>query len=338
MPLPTRQLGTNGPQVTAIGIGLMGLSVFYGTKPSDEERLAFLDHVYASGNRFWDTADMYGDSEALLGRWFAAHPGRREEIFLATKFANATDGSGVIRTDPAYVHEANARSLRLLGVDAIDLYYVHRVDGTTPIEDTMAALVDLKTRGVIRHIGLSEVSADTIRRAHAVHPVAAVQVEYSPFSLDIESPQIAVLQTCRQLGIAVVAYAPLGRGMLTGQLRSVDQIQPGDFRSFAPRFSAANFPKNLRLVEDLTALAAKKGVTSGQLSLAWLLRQWDMVIPIPGTKKTAYYDENMGALDVTLTDEEDAAIRKAIEATEVVGQRYAESYVHNLFRDTPKKA
>ncbi|KAL1890301.1 hypothetical protein Sste5346_008303 [Sporothrix stenoceras] len=337
MPYATRQLGPNGPEVTSIGIGLMGLSVFYGALPSDEERFAFLDHVYESGNRFWDTADMYGDSEDLLGKWFKQHPGRREEIFLATKFGNALDGTGNIYSDPAYVKSANAKSLSRLGVDFIDLYYVHRVDRKTPIEDTMEALVELKNEGKIKYIGLSEVSADSLRRAHAIHPVTAFQIEYSPFCLDIESPQIALLQACKELGIAVVSYSPLGRGMLTGQLRSPDQLEKGDFRTFAPRFSKENFPKNLKLVDELTTIAQKKGITSGQLSLAWLLKQWEHVLPIPGTKKTKYYDENMGALDVTLTDEEVAEVRKAIEATEVVGQRYPQAYIHSIFGDTPKR-
>lgn len=336
MPYPTRQLGKDGPQVTAVGIGLMGLSVFYGTKGTDEERFAFLDHVYASGNRFWDTADMYGDSEALLGRWFKLHPGRREEIFLATKFGNVPGGS--IRSDAAYAYEAFAKSLDLLGVEFVDLYYVHRVDGKTPIEETMAALVDLKNQGKIRHIGLSEVSADSLRRAHAVHPVAALQIEYSPFCLDIESPQIGVLKACKELGIAVVAYSPLGRGMLTGQVRSREAFGAGDFRSIAPRFNEENFPKNLKLVDDLAAIAASKkgGVTVGQLTLAWLLRQWEMVIPIPGTTKFKNYDENMGALDVKLTDADDAAIRKAVDAVGVAGQRYPDAYIGSVFGDTPQ--
>lgn len=337
MPYTTRQLGTNGPEVTAVGLGLMGLSVFYGALPSDEERFAFLDHAYASGNRFWDTADMYGDSEDLLGKWFKLHPGRRETIFLATKFGNALDGSGIVRSDPEYVYSANAKSLQRLGIESIDLYYVHRVDGKTPIEDTMAALVDLKNQGKIKHIGLSEVSADSLRRAHAVHPITALQIEYSPFCLDIESPQIGVLAACKELGIAVVAYSPLGRGMLTGQLRSPDQFEEGDFRTFAPRFSKENFPKNLKLVDDLAKIASAKGITTGQLSLAWLLKQWDMVLPIPGTKKAKYYDENMASLDVTLTDDEEAAVRKAIQATEVSGLRYPPLYIHTVFGDTPKK-
>lgn len=333
MPYPTRQLGANGPRVTGMGIGLMGLSVFYGTVPSDEERFAFLDHVYASGERFWDTADMYGDSEDLLGKWFRLHPGRREEIFLATKFGNLPNWT--IRSDAAYVYEAFAKSQRRLGVDVIDLYYVHRVDGKTPIEETMAALVDLKNQGKIRHIGLSEVSAATLRRAHAVHPVAAYQIEYSPFCTDIERPEIGLLRTCQELGIAVVAYSPLGRGMLTGQLRRTDQFEAGDYRTSAPRFSAENLPQNLALVDAVAALAAAKKITPGQLSLAWLLRQGDMVIPIPGTKRIPYYDENMAALDVELTDAEEAAVRKAIDAVDVVGTRYPEAHLRSTLADTP---
>ncbi|CAK7243620.1 MAG: hypothetical protein STHCBS139747_005146 [Sporothrix thermara] len=333
MPFPTRQLGPNGPTVTGLGIGLMGLSVFYGKVPSDEVRFKFLDHVYESGQRFWDTADMYGDNEDLLGKWFKLHPGRREEIFLATKFGNTPEYT--IRSDPEYVHQACAKSLRRLGVDHIDLYYVHRVDRKTPIEDTMAALVELKKQGKIRYIGLSEVSADSLRRAHAVHPVTAFQIEYSPFCLDIESPQIALKTACEELGIAIVAYSPLGRGLLTGQVTSRDQFDEGDFRLLAPRFSEENFPKNLQLVHDLKVIADKKNITTGQLSLAWLLCQGKYVVPIPGTKREKYYDENMGALDVTLSDDEVAAIRKAIEAVEVIGERYPAAFIHSVFGDTP---
>ncbi|CAK7224487.1 hypothetical protein SCUCBS95973_005534 [Sporothrix curviconia] len=336
MPFPTRQLGPNGPTVTGLGIGLMGLSVFYGTVASDEERFKFLDHVYASGNRFWDTADMYGDNEDLLGKWFKLHPGRREEIFLATKFGNTP--ARIVRSDPEYAREACAKSLRRLGVDYIDLYYVHRVDRKTPIEDTMAALVELKNEGKIKYIGVSEVTEDSLRRAHAVHPLTAFQIEYSPFCMDIESPQIGLKKACEELGIAIVAYSPLGRGMLTGQLTSPDQFEEGDFRTFAPRFSAENFPKNLKLVHDLKVVADKKGITTGQLSLAWLLNQGEYVVPIPGTKRAKYYDENMGALAVKLTADEDAAVRKAIEATEIVGLRYPEAYIHSIFGDTPLPA
>ncbi|CAK7216207.1 hypothetical protein SBRCBS47491_002743 [Sporothrix bragantina] len=333
MPFPTRQLGPNGPTVTGLGIGLMGLSVFYGKVASDEERFKFLDHVYESGERFFDTADMYGDNEDLLGKWFKLHPGRRETIFLATKFGNVGDGS--IRSDPEYVHQAFAKSQRRLGVDYVDLYYVHRVDRKTPIEDTMAALVELKNQGKIKYIGVSEVSEDSLRRAHAVHPLTAFQIEYSPFCMDIESPQIGLFKACQELGIAIVAYSPLGRGMLTGQLKSADQIEDGDFRKNAPRFSPENFPKNLRLVHDLQVIADKKGITTGQLSLAWLLNQWEHVVPIPGTKREKYYDENMGALDVKLTADEDAAVRKAIDSIEVAGQRYPAAYIHSIFGDTP---
>ncbi len=341
MPYPTRQLGTDGPMVTAMGIGLMGLSRFYGFVGTDEERYAFLDHVYASGNRFWDTADMYGDSEDLLGRWFAMHPGRRETIFLATKFGNTLPGgvSGVpeggVRSDPAYVHEACARSLGRLGVDAIDLYYVHRIDTVTPIEDTMAALAALKDAGKIRHIGLSEVSAATLRRAHAVHPVAALQCEYSAFTRDIETPQLDLLRTCKELGVAVVAYSPLGRGVLTGQYRSAAGFSEGDFRSFSPRFVEANLAADLKLVDGLAAIAARKGITPGQLVLAWLLRQWPMVIPIPGTKRAKYYDENMAALDVALSDDDEAALRAVMDSHQVLGERYPAAHLHTTYRDSP---
>ncbi|EPE10823.1 aldo-keto reductase putative [Ophiostoma piceae UAMH 11346] len=332
MSLPTRQLGKDGPRVTSIGIGLMGLSGFYGTRASDDKRLTFLDHVYDSGNRFWDTADMYGDSEDLLGKWFKLHPGRRDDIFLATKFGNTPNG---VRSDAAYAHDAVAQSLSRMGIDTIDLYYVHRIDKVTPIEDTMAALARLQATGKIRHIGLCEVSAATLRRAHVVYPVTALQIEYSAFSTDIESTQIGLLSTCRELGIAVVAYSPLGRGMLTGQYRSLDDFDEGDFRRGLPRFSADNFPRNIQLADKLRALAATKGVTAAQLCLAWLLREWDMVIPIPGTKRAACYDENMGALAVELTEDESQEIRAAVDATEVAGARYAAESIPHLIADSP---
>ena len=337
-PLPTRQLGKDGPQVTALGYGAMGLSAFYGAPDSDEVRLQFLDRLYELGCHNWDSADVYMDSEDLLGKWFAQNKDKRDNVFIATKFANKwkDDGSGMEqRSDPAYVKEACAKSLKRLGLQTIDLYYCHRVDGKTPIEETVQAMADLKNEGKIRYLGLSEVSSDTLRRACKVHHIAAVQIEYSPFTMDIEDPNIALLKTCRELGVATVAYSPLGRGFITGSIRCPDDLSEGDFRKRYPRFSKENFPKNLELVDHIGALAKKKGCTSGQLTLAWLMRQGEDIIPIPGTKKLKYLEENLGALDVKLSDSEDKEIRKAIEKAEVVGERYPPGMAVALFADTP---
>jgi len=338
LPLPTRQLGKDGPQVTALGYGAMGLSAFYGAPDSDEVRLQFLDRLYELGCHNWDSADIYMDSEDLLGKWFAKNKDKRDNVFLASKFANKmkADGSGMEqRSDPEYVREACAKSLKRLGLPTIDLYYCHRVDFKTPIEETVQAMAELKKEGKIRYLGLSEVSSETLRRACKVHHIAAVQIEYSPFSMDIEDPDIALLKTCRELGVATIAYSPLGRGFLTGTIRSPDDFEAGDFRKRAPRFSKDNFPKNLELVDHIAALAKKKGCTPGQLTLAWLMRQGDDIIPIPGTKRLKYLEENLGALDVKLSDSEDKEIREAVEKAEVIGERYPAGMNGRLFADTP---
>ena len=335
--LPTRKLGKNGPEVTAIGYGLMGLSAFYGKPKPDEERYAMLDHVFNSGCRNWDSADMYGDSEDLLGRWFKKNPGRREQIFLATKFANFVDpktGERRVRNEPEYIHAAVEKSLKRLGVDQIDLYYCHRLQASQPIETTMKEMKKLQDSGKVKYLGLSECSSESLRRACKVAHVDAVQIEYSPFSMDIEDPQIDLLKTCRELGVATVAYSPLGRGFLTGSLRSPDDFEEGDFRSFAPRFSKENFHKNLELVDSLKELADKKGCTTGQLVLAFLMAQGDDIIPIPGTTRVKNFDENMGALKVKISKDDNAAIRKAISSTEVKGGRYPEAFAKALFVDT----
>ncbi|RDW91536.1 hypothetical protein BP5796_02701 [Coleophoma crateriformis] len=337
--LETRKLGKEGPEVCALGFGLMGLSVFYGTPGSDEERFKVLDRAFELGEKFWDTADMYQDSEDLIGKWFK-RTGKRDEIFLATKFANIVkEENGEMRfgtdSSPAYVKEACAKSLKRLGIDTIDLYYMHRTDGKTPIEKTVEAMVELKREGKIRYLGLSEISSDTLRRACAVHHIDAVQIEYSPFTTDIEHPSIGLLKTCRELGVAVVAYSPLGRGFMTGQYRSPADFEEGDFRKYAPRFSEENFPKNLKLVDQISELAKKKNCTPGQLTLAWLLAQGDDIFPIPGTKKIKYLEENLGALNVKLSAEEEKQIRSAVDAAEVHGDRYAASMSGALFADTP---
>jgi len=245
------------------------------------------------------------------------------------------DGQVVQDSSPEYVKEACAKSLQRLGVDHVDLYYCHRVDRKTPIEKTVEAMVELKKAGKIHYLGLSEVSSETLRRACKVHHIDAVQVEYSPFAIDIENPSINLLKTCRELGVAIVAYSPLGRGFVTGQYKSPDDFEEGDFRKFAPRFSKENFPKNLKLVDGLVEIAKKKGCTPGQLTLAWLLAQGDDIIPIPGTKKIKYLEENLGALDVKLTREEEKEIRDLVEKAEVHGARYPETMLDTLFADTP---
>ncbi|KIW68207.1 hypothetical protein PV04_04168 [Phialophora macrospora] len=339
--LPTRQLGKDGPQVTALGFGLMGLSIFYGKKLPDDQRLAFLDHVFASGETFWDSSDVYGDSEDLLGQWFKK-TGNRSKIFLCTKFANVRlpDGKSKVINDPAYIREACAKSHKRMGLepgDAIDLYYCHRIDPKQPIEITVQTMAELKKEGKIRYLGLSECSAETLRRACKVHHIAAVQVEYSPFSMDIEHN--GLLAACRELGVAVVAYSPFSRGFLTGTIKSHDDFEPDDRRRVMPRYSKENFPKNIELVHAISALAEKKGATPGQLTLAWLMAQGDNIIPIPGTTKVKNFEENMGSLKIQLTKEEEQEIRAKVEAAEITGDRYPEYMLGNLYVDTvPLKA
>jgi aryl-alcohol dehydrogenase-like predicted oxidoreductase len=280
-----------------------------------------------------DSLLRYGDNEDLLGQWFKANPDKRQDIFLATKFA-VREGH-VVDSSPEYAKQACERSLQRLGLSQIDLYYCHRVDQKTPIEFTVQAMADLVNLGKVKYLGLSEVSSDTLRRAHKVHPITAVQVEYSPFALEIESKQIDLLKTCRELGVAVVAYSPLNRGMLTGQIKSPDDFEEGDFRLMSPRFSAENFPKNLKLVDRITEIAKNKGVTSGQLTLAWLMAQGEDIFPIPGTTKQERLEENVGSLKVKLTADEEKTIRKACEEAEVGGARYPESFMKMCYADTP---
>ncbi|PTB64819.1 Aldo/keto reductase [Trichoderma citrinoviride] len=332
--LPAKPLGRNGPLVPRLGFGGMGLSVSYGFGGSDEERFKVLDRAHELGNTFWDTADVYGDNEDLIGKWLK-RTGKRDDIFLATKCGGILDAGGFsIRSDPEYVRQACDKSLQRLGVSHIDLYYMHRLDKEVPVELTIKALVELKNQGKIRHLGLSEISAATLRRAHAIHPITAIQVEYSPFAVDIEKPEIDLLRTARELGVAIVAYSPLGRGMLTGQIKSPDDFADDDFRKIIPRFSKENFPKNLALADKIGRIAASKGVTPGQLTLAWLLAQGDDIFPIPGTKKVKYLEENLGAINVTLTKEEEAEIRKAVDETEVTGGRYPDAMAGQLYVDT----
>ncbi|MCJ1315141.1 Aldo-keto reductase str7 [Xylographa vitiligo] len=337
--LPQRQLGKNGPMITALGFGAMGLSAFYGKPEADEVRFKVLDRAYELGETNWDSADIYMDNEDLIGKWFK-RTGKRDEIFLATKFANYVkpDGSRETRNEPEYVKEACAKSLKRLGVSMIDLYYCHRLSGKVPIEEMVGAMAELVKEGKVKYLGLSECSSESLRRAYKVHPIQAVQIEYSPFTIDIEDPKIGLMETCKELGVAIVAYSPLGRGFITGQYKSPDDFEDGDFRKMAPRFSAENFPKNLKLVDHIGELAKKKGITAGQLTLAWLLKQDELVIPIPGTKKIKYLEENLGALDVVLSEKENTEIRNAVESAEIHGDRYPTPMMKVLFGDTPPAA
>ncbi|CAF1287719.1 unnamed protein product [Adineta steineri] len=329
--IPQRQLGKNGPNVSAIGFGAMGLSVSYGKVASDEERFKVLDRAIELGSTYIDGADKYGDNEDLLGKYFKKYPQQRQKIFLASKFAGviSSDGSYSVRGDAEYIHQAIESSLSRLQVPYIDLYYVHRIDPKVPIEETMTALKELVQQGKIKYIGLSECSSDTIRRAYAIHPISAVQIEYSPFSLDIEKEEIGVLKTCRQFGIAIVCYSPLGRGMLTGQYKSPDDFETNDSRRLFPRFSKENFPKNLQLVETFKKLAAKKVYTSGQLSLALILAQGEDFFVIPGTTKIKNLEENVGAAEIELTQEEIEQLRQACQHADIGGDRYPE--IFNLY-------
>ncbi|KAK3313394.1 NADP-dependent oxidoreductase domain-containing protein [Apodospora peruviana] len=334
--LPTRKLGKNGPSIPTIGFGLMGLSVAYGSVGSDEDRLKVLDRAWELGYTNWDTADMYGDSEDLVGKWFALHPDRRPDIFLASKFGITHTATGlVVNSSPAYCRQQCEQSLKRLNTDYIDLYYMHRVDRVTPVEKTMEELVKLKEEGKIKHIGISAASASTLRRACAVHHVDAFQVEYSPWALEIEGPDgHHLLDVCRELGVAVFAYSPLGRGIMTGQIRSPDDFEAGDLRRLFPRFSAENFPKNLVLVDKMKELAAKKGCTSGQLAMAWLMAQGDHIFPIPGTKKIKYLEENVGAVYVQVSKEEEKEIRQWINDIGFTGVRIPPGLLDE-FNDSP---
>ncbi|KFZ09710.1 hypothetical protein V502_08540 [Pseudogymnoascus sp. VKM F-4520 (FW-2644)] len=274
----------------------------------------------------------------LVGKWLA-RTGKRDDIFLATKFAflHIGDQPGPIyNTSPKYVKIACEKSLKRLGVRCIDLYYCHRVDGVTPIEETVKAMVELKNEGMIKYIGLSEISSETLRCACKVHHIDAVQIEYSLWSLDIEHPDINLFKTCRELGVATVAYSLLGHGILTGAYKSVDDLNASDVRRYMPRFSPENFPKNLELVNALSAFAETKGCTSSQLTLAWLLAQGDDIFPIPGTKKIEYLEENLGALKVDLTKEDVQQIRSLVERAGAQGGRYPDHAKDSLFADTPE--
>jgi aryl-alcohol dehydrogenase-like predicted oxidoreductase len=320
MSISQRTLGTQGLVVSAEGLGCMGMSEFYG-QGDEVESIATIHRSLELGVNFLDTADMYGPylNEALVGRAIA---GRREEVVLATKFgivrgSDPSDRS--IRGDATYVKQACEASLGRLGVEYIDLYYQHRSDGNVPIEETVGAMAELVTQGKVRFLGLSEASADTMRRATAVHPIAALQSEWSLWSRDIEDD---VVSTARELGIGIVAYSPLGRGFLTGQITTADDFPEGDFRGGLPRFQGDNFAHNLELVEKVRSMATEKGCTAGQLALAWVLAQGPDVVPIPGTKRQTYLEENIAALGVELTDADVQAIDAVFPVGAGAGDRY----------------
>ncbi|KAF2724909.1 putative aldo-keto reductase [Polychaeton citri CBS 116435] len=341
MPIKTTKLGTNGPQVATLGLGLMGMSLGnYGSTPSDEERFAILDRAYEMGATFWDSADLYGDNEELVGKWFK-HSGKRDEIFFATKFG-FIKGSRTLELDSSgeYCKRACAESLRLLDIDYIDLYYLHHANPETPIEETMRAMKELQKEGKIKYIGLSAVSSTTLRRAYKIAPVAAVQVEYSISVLDVEnSAGTDLLAACRELGVALVAATPLGRGLLTSTFAKGEAL--GDSKDIRPlvmpRFMEGNREKNAELITQFQQIADKKNCTVSQLALAWLMKQGDDIIPIPGTRQMKYLEENCGALNVELTDEDDAEIRRFSESTEVAGHYMPPRFAHYLFRDTAEE-
>jgi aryl-alcohol dehydrogenase-like predicted oxidoreductase len=321
--MQTRTLGRKGPIVSALGLGCMGMSEFYGAR-DDDESIATIHRALDLGVNFLDTSDIYGPhtNELLVGRAIAD---RRDEVVLATKFGVVRDpdnpmARGVNGT-PEYVKQAADASLKRLGVDHIDLYYQHRVDSATPIEETVGALAELVQEGKIRYIGLSEAGPDTLRRANAVHQITALQTEYSLWSRE---PEDEILPTCRELGIGFVAYSPLGRGFLTGAIQSIDDLDEDDYRRISPRFQGENFQRNLDLVTKIAELAAARAVTPAQLALAWVLAQGEDIVPIPGTKHVRYLDDNIGALEVVLSREDLDRLDAILPPGAAAGERYAE--------------
>lgn len=327
-----RELGRQGLSVSAEGLGCMGMSAFYGAF-DDAESTATIHRALDLGVTFLDTADMYGPftNERLVGN---AIKGHRDDVVIATKFGNEVDDrgqrTGRVNGRPEYLRKAIDGSLQRLGIDVIDLYYQHRVDPDTPVEETFGALAELVSAGKVRYLGISEAAPQTIRRAHTTHPLSAVQTEYSLFTRDVEDN--GVLATVRELGIGFVPYSPLGRGFLSGKIRSIDDFADDDFRRHSPRFQGENFARNLDVLDEVIAIAQDKGVTASQLALAWVLAQGDDMVPIPGTRRIVNLEENVAAVDITLTEQELANIDKAAPVGVAMGERYAPQGMQSVNR------
>ena len=322
--MKTRRLGRSGPEVSAIGLGCMGMAAFYGQASDEAQATAVIHRALDLGVTFFDTAEMYGPhtNEIQVGKALA---GRRDQAFIATKFGigyNADRSALTVDGSPANVRRAIDGSLQRLGVDHVDLYYLHRIDPDTPIEETVGAMGELVTEGKVRFLGLSEAAPDTLRRGHATHPITALQTEYSLWSRDPEDELLAV---CDELGVGFVPYSPLGRGFLSGEIKSIDDLAPDDFRRANPRFMGENFQKNLDLVSAVTEIAADRGVTAAQLALAWVLAQGDHLVPIPGTRRIRTLEENAAAVDLTLTAQDLARIDAVFPKGAASGHRYAEA-------------
>lgn len=329
--MQTKPLGSSGLQASRLGLGCMGMSDFYGTR-NDEESIKVIQRAFEKGITFFDTADMYGPytNEELVGK---AIKNFRNKITLATKFGIVRDAADPSKRGfngkPDYVKSSCEGSLKRLGVETIDLYYLHRKDPNTPVEETVGAMAQLVQQGKIKGIGLSEVNVETLRKAHAVHPITALQTEYSLWTRE---PEDGILQTCQELGIAFVAYSPLGRGFLTGQIKKFDDFEPDDYRRHSPRFQGENFDKNLQLVKKIEDMAIRKSCTTAQLALAWVLAQGDHIFPIPGTKHIKYLEENIGALDVRLGGDELAEIEMIAPKDAAAGLRYPETMMGSVGR------